>query len=137
MRPRSSVVRFAIAGLFAAALPGLAVSQQRRGPDLDETMAELTEQLELDEGQATQIREVLLIQNEESARMMEEARASGQGRSAFGAMRERMQELRQGTDKKIKALLTEAQVARYEEILAERAAARGERRGPPGARRGT
>jgi hypothetical protein len=133
-------MRFAISALLVGALPGLALAQQRRGPDLDDTMAELTEKLELDEGQATQIRELLLVQNEESRRMMEEARASGQGRSAFGAMRERMQEMRQATDTKIKALLTETQAARYEEILAERAAARRSRRsqeGPPGARRGT
>lgn len=133
MHPRSSVIRFTIAALLVGALPGLAFAQQRRqirGPDLEATMAELTEELKLDENQAAQIRELLSVQNEQSRKMLEEARSSGQGRSGFSAMRERMRELREGTDANIKALLSEEQSSRYEEILAERSERRRSRRGP-------
>jgi hypothetical protein len=67
--------------------------------------------------------------------MIEEARASGQGRSAFGAMRERMGELREGTHAKIKGILSAEQMASYEEFVAKREANRPRRRGqgpPPG-----
>jgi len=130
MRSRSLPVRLVIVAMFAAALPGLAFGQQRRGPDLDETMTELTQQLKLTDGQAGQIRELLAVQNEQSRKMIAEARASGQGRSAFGAMRERMREMREDTHKKIKALLTAEQAATYEKMLAEQAEIR---RGPSGA----
>ncbi|TFG65547.1 MAG: hypothetical protein E4H28_03960, partial [Gemmatimonadales bacterium] len=85
------------AALLIAALPGLVHAQQGRGglpgQDLEGTMAELTEELDLNEDQASQVRGLLAAQNEASSKMIEEARASGQGRAAFGAMRERMMEL--------------------------------------------
>jgi len=121
----------------------MAIAQQRpegRGQDLDQTMVELTEQLELNEQQAVQIRDLLAEQNEQSRKMIEEARASGQGRSAFGAMRERIGELREGTHARIKEILSAEQMAGYEEFVAKREANRPRRRGqgpPPGGQRGS
>lgn len=103
-------------------------------------MVELTEQLELNAEQAGQIRDLLDAQNEQSRELIEQARASGQGRSAFGAMRERMMELREGTDAKIKEILSAEQMARYEEIVAKQRTERRRRRGSggaPGGKRGT
>ena len=138
MRTHSTSTRVAIGALLILALPGMAAAQQRpegRGQDLDQTMEELTEQLELDEQQAGQIRLILAEQNEQSRKMIEEARASGQGRSAFGAMRERMGELREGTHARIKEILSAEQMVGYEEFVAKREANRPRRRGqrpPPG-----
>lgn len=143
MHPSSMPMRAAIAALLVVALPGSALAQQRPerpGRNLDGMMVGLTEQLELSEEQVTQIRELLTRQNEQSREMIQEARASGQGRSAFVAMRERMTELREGTDANIKTILSVEQVARYEEIITSRRANRPPRRGPgerPGGPRGS
>ena len=122
--------------LMIVALPALAFAQQRRGPDLDATMVELTEQLELDEDQASQVRELLAAQQEEARKMIEEARASGQGRSAMSGMRERMMGMRETTDTGIKANLSAEQTVKYEAILAERDAERRERQAAQGGRSG-
>ena len=132
MRTKSASLRAAIAALLIASVPGMATAQQRsegRGQDLDQTMVELKEQLELNEQQAVQIRDLLAEQNEQSRKMIAEARASGQGRAAFGAMRERMGELREGTHTKIKGILSADQMARYEEFVAKREANRPRQRG--------
>lgn len=129
MRPKKLMTRGALTALMIAALPALAFAQQRRGPDLDATMVELTEQLELDETQAGQIRELLAAQQEEARKMIEEARASGQGRSAMSGMRDRMMGMRETTDTAIKVILTDEQTVTYEEILVERDAERRERQG--------
>lgn len=131
--------RGAVVALLIASLPGMAAAQQRRGgapgQNLDETMVELTDQLNLDEEQAGQIRSLLGKQNAASREMIEEARASGQGRSAFGAMRERMVELREGTNTEIRSILSAEQLALYEEFIVQREKNRPPRRGqggPPG-----
>lgn len=140
MRTKSTFLRRAIAVVLMASFPGMAVAQQRPerpGQNLDETMIALTEQLELDVEQAGQIRVLLAAQNEQSRKMIEEARASGQGRAAFGAMRERMGEMREGTDARIKHILSAEQMARYEELVTKREQNRPQRGGqggrpPPG-----
>ncbi|MEE8487071.1 MAG: hypothetical protein V3S56_02795 [Gemmatimonadota bacterium] len=132
MQPGETLIRGAIIALMIVSLPTLAFAQQRRGPDLDATMVELTEQLELDEGQASQIREFLAAQQEEARKMIEEARASGQGRSAMSGMRERMMGMRESTDTAIKAILSAEQTVKYEEMLATRTAERRERQAAQG-----
>jgi len=136
MQPGETLIRGAIIALMIVSLPTLAFAQQRRGPDLDATMVELTEQLELDEGQASQIRELLAAQQEEARKMIEEARASGQGRSAMSGMRERMMGMREATDTTIKAILSAEQTVKYEEMLATRTAERRERQAAQGGRSG-
>ncbi len=59
MRTKNASLRAAIGALLIVSVPGMATAQQRpegRGRDLDQTMLELTEQLELSEQQAGQIR---------------------------------------------------------------------------------
>jgi len=136
----SKLLSAGLAALMITSFSGMAVAQQRPerpGQNLDETMMALTEQLELDEEQASQIRVLLAAQNEQSRKMIEEARASGQGRAAFGAMRERMGEMREGTDARIKDILSAEQMARYEEFVTKREQNRPRRGGqggrpPPG-----
>ena len=146
MQQTSMSMRVGIAALLIALLPGMAAAQQRsagRGQDLDQTMVELTEQLELNEEQAGQIRKVLGEQNAASRKLIEEARASGQGRAAFGAMRERMEELREDAHAKIEDVLSVEQMARYEEFVTKREQDRQRQRGqrgqrrPPGGQRGS
>ncbi len=136
MQPGETRIRGAIIALMIVSLPTLAFAQQRRGPDLDATMVELTEQLELDEDQTSQIRELLAAQQEEARKMIEEARASGQGRSAMSGMRERMMGMRESTDTAIKAILSAEQTVKYEEMLATRTAERRERQAAQGGRSG-
>lgn len=100
---------------------------------MDEVMAELTQELELSSEQSGAIRVLLEAQNAESRKLLEEARASGQGREGMAGMRERMTEIREATNAQVRKVLTEEQAARYEALQAERM----ERRppgpgGPPG-----
>jgi len=121
MHLQQTTIRVAIAGLLIAILPGMVDAQQRSarpGQDLDQTMVDLTEQLELNEDQASQIRELLSAQNAKSRKMIEEMRASGEGRAGMGAMRERMMEMREGTDAKIEKILSAEQMSKNEEIVA-------------------
>lgn len=117
-------------------LPTMALAQQGRGgpPDMDAVMAELTRELELTEEQAGAVRELLETQNAESRKLMEEARASGQGREGMAGMRERMVEIREATSLEVKKILTAEQAARYEALQAERMERRrgGGPGGPPG-----
>lgn len=135
MQIQRTTIQVAIAGLLIATLPGMVVAQQRSarpGQDLDQTMVALTEQLELNEDQASQIRQLLSAQNTESRKMMEEMRASGEGRAGMGAMRERMDELRKGTHAKIKGILSAEQMVRYEEFVTKREESRSRQRGQRG-----
>ena len=142
MRNKNKAIRVGIAALLFVAMPGMAHAQQRGGgpgQNFDETMSELTEQLDLDDDQASQIRELLGAQNEASRKMIAEMRASGEGRAGMGAMRERMGEMRDATHEKMKGILSAEQMAKYEELVTKREEERSRRQrqgGPPGGQRG-
>ncbi len=114
-------------GALVLIMVGLAVAGpvqaqgQGRGPSLDEQMAQLSEQLELTEEQAVEVRKILEMQGEKRQEAFEGA---GGDRSA---MRGIMQELQEETSLMLAEVLTDDQLAQYEEILAERR----QRRGPP------
>ena len=126
--------RTAMVACMLLLLPALALGQQRGGgpPDLDVVMAELTEKLELTDEQAVEIRELLEIQTTESRTLIEEARASGQGRAGMAGMRERMVALREETDVAVEAILSEEQAVVYHELQVERAEERQRRRASGG-----
>lgn len=77
-------------------------------PNAEDMVANLAEKLSLTEDQQSAILELFTEQFEE----MEELRESGDMESG----REKMDELREEMDKKIKALLTEEQIEIYEEM---------------------
>lgn len=112
-------------------LPAVAVGQQRRGPDMDTVITELTEKLELTEEQAGEIRELLEVQRQESRKLIEEARASGEGRAGMAGMRERMREIRDATSTAVKEILTAEQVVVYEALQAEQRGRRPRGAGGP------
>lgn len=109
-----------------------AQGQQRtaaaRDAALDAAMAEMSQRLDLTESQAEEIRRILVSQNEKSRALLEEARASGRGRAAMGAMREEMRAIRAESDEQIVAILTEDQAAEFLGMREERAERRP--RGP-------
>lgn len=92
-----------------------------RGPNLDEQMAQLTEELDLTEDQAASVRVVLEMQ----AERRQELFAGGGGDRE--AMRAAMMEMREETDLQLKEILTDEQMGKYTELMA----ARRQRRGPP------
>lgn len=130
-RWRAAAVVIALA--FVAG-PSSLLAQGRSPEDaeaaLNQTMEDLAERLDLSGDQATRIRGILETQNARGRAMMEEARASGEGRGAMSGMRDRMRELRTNTQEEIRGLLDEGQKAKYEEYLAERPT-RGPRGGRP------
>lgn len=88
----------------------------------------MTERLQLSAQQATQIRQILTQESEQ----MRALREKGQGSADREALRPQMQSIRDGTDKKIDAVLTEAQRKTYGELreqMRQRRGERGERRG--------
>ncbi len=114
------VLGIAVATPAEAQRPG-----QRQGPgggqmsmmlDIDERMETLTEQLSLTEEQVTKVRKILEEQLEAATALMSQMRSGGGGR---GAMRERMMTLRERTTAAMKEALTEDQMAKYEEIVAQ------------------
>jgi Spy/CpxP family protein refolding chaperone len=96
---------------------------------MDAVMVELTEQLELTDEQAGEIRELLETQRVRSRELLEAARASGEGRSGMAGMREKMAEIREATSAAVNRILSAEQAALYEELQAEQ---RERRRGGPG-----
>lgn len=112
--------------IFAAAVVALAIvgfatpadAQQRQGrgmgPNLDEQMAELTELLELDDEQATAVRAVFELQRER----MRELRQSAAGDRE--SMRAAMMEMQEEANLQLAEILSEEQMGKYREYLAER-----------------
>lgn len=84
---------------------------------VDRQMEELKESLQLTDEQEKQVREIIVAGFE----TMRDAREGMQdGNGDFEAMREKMQAMREEQNQKIKAVLSEEQFAKYEQIQAER-----------------
>mgnify|MGYP000359713872 CR=1 FL=1 len=105
------------------------------GPDnfdpsafIDRQMDQMKESLDLTGDQEEQIRDILTEGSESMQNMREEMRNSG---GDFEGMRERMQEMREDQDSKIKAVLTEEQWGKYEVMQEEMRERRGQRSGGP------
>ena len=83
---------------------------------VDRQMEELKEGLELSDDQEKQVREIITA-GFETMRTAREGMQDGGDREA---MREKMQQMRDEQTAKIKAVLTEEQFAKYEQIQQER-----------------
>lgn len=119
---------FAIAWVVAAAAAPLEAQAQRGargfGMDVNAQVTALTELLELDEEQATKVREILAAQAE-----IRRERFQGMTRGSMdrGAIMEMMQKLQEETETKLAEVLTEEQMDKYREFVAQQR----QRRGPP------
>jgi len=96
----------------------------RRGPSLDEQVVTLTEQLQLTDEQAVEVRQIIETQNERRRELFDELRSGGGDRSG---MRAAMEEVQEETDQMLSEVLNEVQIEKYRKIQAERR----QRRGPP------
>lgn len=84
---------------------------------IDRQMEELKDGLDLSDDQEKQVREILTAGSETMRKAREEMQDGGGDREA---MREKMQQMREEQNEKIKAVLTEEQFTKYEQIQAER-----------------
>lgn len=84
---------------------------------VDRQMEELKEGLQLSDEQEKQVREIITAGFETMSKAREEMQDGG---GDFEAMREKMQAMREEQTAKIKAVLSEEQFAKYEQIQAER-----------------
>ncbi|TNF43448.1 MAG: hypothetical protein EP310_04530 [Bacteroidetes bacterium] len=82
---------------------------------VDRQMEELKESLELSDDQEKQVSEIITAGFETMRKAREEMQDGDRE-----AMREKMQQMREEQTEKIKAVLTEEQFVKYEEIQAER-----------------
>src|SRR3712207_4371906 len=118
----SKFTKLASVGVFAAGLAlapqACAQSEQQGRPDraargermdpaqrIERRVSALTERLQLSQQQATQVRQIL---TDESVQMGA-LREKGRGGADRESLRSQMQSLREGTEKKIDAVLTDAQ----------------------------
>jgi periplasmic protein CpxP/Spy len=84
---------------------------------VDRQMEELKEGLELSDDQEKQVREIITAGFETMRKSREEMMDGGGDREA---MREKMQKMREEQNEKIKAVLSEEQFTKYEQIQKER-----------------
>ena len=84
---------------------------------IDRQMEELKKGLDLTEDQEKQVREIITA-GSETIRKAREAMQDGGG--DFEGMREKMQQMREEQNEKIKAVLSEEQFTKYEQIQQER-----------------
>ena len=84
---------------------------------VDRQMEELKEGLDLSDDQEKQVREIITA-GSETMRKAREGMQDGGG--DFEGMREKMQQMREEQNEKIKAVLTEEQFTKYEQIQQER-----------------
>jgi periplasmic protein CpxP/Spy len=88
----------------------------------------MTERLQLSQPQATQIRQILTQESEQMRAIFEKGQSSGDR----DALRPEIQSVRDGTEKKIDAVLTDSQRKSYAELreqMRQRRGERGERKG--------
>ena len=132
---------FLATGLVLAPQLG-AQSQQQGRPDrqsrsermdlarrVERRVSMLTDRLQLSQQQATEIRQILTDESVQLGALREKA----QGGADRESLRPQMQSLREGTEKKIDAVLTEAQRKTYAELreqMRQRREQRGEARAP-------
>ena len=144
-----SMTRLAFGAVFAAGLmmapQAGAQSEQQGRPDrggrmdpaqrIERRVGMLTERLQLSQPQATQIRQILTKESEQTRALWEKAQAGADRES----LRPQMQSIRESTEKQIEGVLTAQQRTTYAELrerMRKEREERGEgRRGPP-ARKG-
>lgn len=140
-----SITKLAFGAALAAALvvapaAGAQSEQQGRGrPErgqrmdpaqrIERRVSMMTERLQLSSAQATQVRQILTQESEQMRAIFEK----GQNGGDREALRPEMQAVREGTEKKIDAVLTESQRKSYAELreqMRQRRGERGERKAP-------
>ena len=118
----------ALAWVVAAAAAPLEAQAQRGargfGMDVDAQVTALTELLELDEEQATKVREILAAQAESRR---ERFQGMTRGSMDRGAIMELMRKLQEETETELAEVLSEEQMEKYREFVAQQR----QRRGPP------
>ena len=112
-------------GAFALILAALAVAEpleaqaQRGGRgfgmSLDDQMTALTERLTLDDEQATKVREILQAQTETRRERLQGVRGSGDR----NAVMQLMQKLQEETETSLAEVLSDEQMEKYREYVAE------------------
>lgn len=115
-----------LAAVFVSITTASAQPPQRMRMSVDDRVKMLTDSLALTKVQADSIRKIYVQADSDRAKLFEQ---SSGDRSA---MREAMQTLMAGVDKKIEALLTDEQKPKYDKIKSQR---RGMGGPPPGGRR--
>ncbi len=96
---------------------------------IERRVSMLTERLQLSEQQATQIRQILTDESTQMRALFEKAQGADRE-----SVRPQMQSLREGTEKKIDAILTASQRQKYAELreqMRKEREQRGERGGRP------
>ena len=99
---------------------------------VDRRVGMLTERLQLSPAQATQVRQILTQESEQMRVIFEKGQAGADRES----LRPQMQSLRQDTEKRIDAVLTEQQRKTYGELREQMRKERGQRGERRGARQG-
>jgi periplasmic protein CpxP/Spy len=134
----------ALAGALVLAPEASAQSEQQgrtrpeRGQRMDPAqrierrVSMMTERLQLSQPQATQIRQILTQESEQMRAIFEK----GQNGGDREALRPEIQSVREGTDTKIDAVLTESQRKSYAELREQMRQRRGERGERKGTRKG-
>lgn len=124
---RRMIGAFALVLVALAAAAPLEAQAQRGargfGMSLDDQMTALTERLALDEEQVAKVREILETQAESRRERFQAARGS----MDRNAMMRMMQEFQQETETLLAEVLSEEQVEKYREFVAEQQ----QRRRPP------
>jgi len=109
-------------GLLALALWPTDLVAQRRAPagmavPTDSVIDSYKARLNLNDEQATAIRQILEVQSQTGQEMFEAVR--GQGREAMMEMRPKMEQLQTETNEQIEGVLEEDQIPEYRKIQAE------------------
>lgn len=124
---RKTIGAFALVLVALAAAAPLEAQAQRGargfGMSLDDQMTALTERLALEEEQVVKVRAILETQAESRRERFQAARGS----MDRNAMMQMMQEFQQETETKLAEVLSEEQIEKYREYLAEQQ----QRRRPP------
>ena len=115
-----------VIGLIGVFWVGGAVAQS--GPRGGADMSQLTEARGLSEAQAGEVASILATQREERRGIMQAARSEGGG---FAGARGKMQALRESTETRLAAVLSEDQMAQYRTLAEERRQQMRQRRGRP------
>jgi hypothetical protein len=99
---------------------------------IERRVSMMTERLQLSQAQATQIRQILTQESEQTRAIFEK----GQNGADREALRPELKSVRQGTEQKIDAVLTESQRKTYAELRDQMRQRRGERGERKGTRKG-
>ncbi|WP_456424624.1 hypothetical protein [Rhodocaloribacter sp.] len=122
-------------GLAAPAHAQRGFSPERMKERMISEMEDTLARLGLEEATTAKVRPILTAGIEKRLALFREVREmrkqGGGNRGARGAMREKMMKLEEETEKELADVLSEEQMAKYREIVAEKRAARrgGPRRG--------